>query len=125
MSKKILPILIVLTACLVWSGAAHAKCTLTLKFNNNDAHTITVLGKSQVRVNGGWWSKMNFNDVTIKSGESGTASWTTNMSCSGNAKRDFRIKYEDKSDNATYQNANKTNIDIYDGQTLTWGLKQH
>ncbi len=113
-------------ALLMTSGAASAKCTLTLKFNNNNpSGKIVVLGKeSQVRVNGGTWSKLNFADVTVKSGKSGSASWKTNMSCGGSAKRDFRIRFEDKRDNVIYTNTRKNNIDIYDGQRLTWGLKR-
>lgn len=45
---------------------ASAKCTVTLKFTNNDSHEITVLGSdSQARVNGGTYSKMNFQDVVL------------------------------------------------------------
>lgn len=109
---------------LLWGGSALARCTLTLKFKNNDRHSITVLGgKSQVKVNGGLWSKMNFGNITVSPGQTKTASWTTNMSCGGNAKRDFRIKFEDKGDNQTYSDTSKHDIDIYDGQTLTWALK--
>ncbi|MEZ4471189.1 MAG: hypothetical protein R3F60_10390 [bacterium] len=109
---------------LLFAGAALAKCTLTVKFKNNDSHTLVVLGsESQVRVNGGTWSKMNFNNVTVAPGATGTSSWTTNMSCGGTAKRDFRIKFEDKGNNVIYSNTNKNDIDIYDGQTLTWALK--
>jgi len=105
------------------AGSAFAKCTLTLRFTNNNAAAATVLGSSsQVRVNGGLWSKMNFNNVVVQPGATGVASWTTNMSCGGDAKRDFRIKYEDQGDNATYQE-NKDNIDIFDGQTLTFVLE--
>lgn len=109
---------------LLWGGSALAKCTLTVKFKNTDSRTITVLGsKSQVRVNGGLWSKMRFGTLTIKAGKTKSASWTTNMSCGGNAKRDFRIKFESKRNNQTYSDTSKNDIDIYDGQTLTWKLK--
>lgn len=106
------------------AASAEAKCTLTLKFNNNDPHTITVLGsESQARVNGGTWSKMRFNNVTVEPGQSKTTSWTTNMSCGGKAKRDFRIKFEDHDNNVIYSNTAKNDVDIYDGQQLTWGLE--
>ena len=69
---------------LIAATAAHAKCTVTLKFTNNDTHEITVLGNdSQARVNGLTWSKMNFNDVTVQPGATGNATSTTNMSCGG------------------------------------------
>jgi hypothetical protein len=105
------------------AGSAAAKCTLTLKLKNQNAAAITVLGsESQVKVNGGTWSKMQFNNVVVQPGATGTATWTTNMSCGGNAKRDFRIKYSDQGDNAQYQE-NFDNIDIHDGQTLNFTLE--
>ena len=112
------------TALLLVGGPALAKCTLTVEFTNTGPNKITVLGgESQVRVNGGTWSKMNFNNVTLDPGRTGTSSWTTNMSCSGGSKRDFRIKFEDKVTNVIYSNTNKNDVDIYDGQQLHWDLK--
>jgi hypothetical protein len=49
-----------LSGALLFSGANHAsaKCTVTLKFTNNNSNEITMLGAdSQARVNGGTWSK--------------------------------------------------------------------
>lgn len=110
-------------ATTLFAGSALAKCTLTLKLKNLNDAAITVLGSdSQVRVNGGTWSKMQFNNVVVQPGDTGTATWTTNMSCGGNAKRDFRIKYSDHADNAKYQE-NFDNIDIEDGQTLNFPLE--
>jgi hypothetical protein len=125
MQKKILALVAVLGAGLMWTASAEAKCTLTLKFrNDNPSHTIKVLGaESQVRVNGGTWSKMQFNDATVTTGQTESRSWTTNMSCSGNAKRDFRIKFEDTDNNVVYSDTDKSNIDIHDGQELTFYLK--
>lgn len=124
MSTKRIAICAATLLSLLWSNSALAACTLTLRFTNYDSHRLTVLGsESQVRVNGGTWSKMNFNNVSLAPGETKTASWTSNMSCGGGAKRDFRIRFEDTGDNAMYSNANKTDIDIYDGQTLTWVLQ--
>lgn len=124
MSIKRLAVCAAPLLALLWGNSALAACTLTLRFTNNDSHRLVVLGsESQVRVNGLTWSKMNFNNVSVEPGETKTASWTTNMSCGGDAKRDFRIMFEDTNDNALYLNANKTDIDIYDGQTLTWSLQ--
>lgn len=106
------------------AGAASAKCTLTVKFINNDSHQIVVLGsESQAKVNGGTWSAMNFGNVTVAPGATGTASWTTNMSCGGGAKRDFRIKFKDSGNDQIYSDTSHTDIDIFDGETLTWRLK--
>ena len=106
-------------ALLLSAAEASAKCTVTLKFTNNDTHDITMLGNdSQARVNGGTWSKMGFNNVTIKPGATGSTSWTTNMSCSGNAKRDLRFKYQDSGDSNIYPKM-VDNVDIDDG--LTYG----
>lgn len=109
---------------LLSAGVASAKCTLTVKFVNNDRHQITVLGsESQVKTNGGTWSAMNFGNVQVAPGANGTASWTTNMSCGGGAKRDFRIKFKDSGNDQIYSDTSHTDIDIYDGETLTWKLK--
>ena len=95
---------------------ASAKCTVTLKFTNNDTHDIKVLGNdSQARVNGGTWSKMNFQDLDLAPGATGNRSWTTNMSCGGHAKRDLRFKYQDTGDNDKYEKM-ITNVDIDDGE---------
>jgi hypothetical protein len=108
---------------LIAATGAYAKCTVTLKFTNNDAHEITVLGNdSQVRVNGLTWSKMSFNDVTVQPGAAGNATWTTNMSCGGNAKRDLRFKYQDSGDGNKYQKT-VNNVDIEDGLTYTYAFK--
>lgn len=96
---------------------ASAKCTVTLKFTNNDSHEITVLGSdSQSRINGGVYSKMEFPDVVIAPGHTGVASWTTNMSCGGHTKRDLRFKYRDSGDNDKYEKM-VANVDIDDGVT--------
>ena len=112
-------------ATLIGGARAEAKCTVTLKLtNNNPSHTIRVLGaESQVRVNGGWWAKMQFNDATVDAGQTESRSWTSNMSCSGNAKRDFRIKFEDTTNNVIYSDTDLQNIDVRDGQELIIGLK--
>ena len=108
---------------LIAATGAYAKCTVTLKFTNNDAHEITVLGNdSQVRVNGLTWSKMSFNDVTVQPGATANATWTTNMSCGGSAKRDLRFKYQDSGDGNKYQKT-VNNVDIEDGLTYTYALK--
>ena len=110
-------------AMLVAAAGAHAKCTVTLKFTNNDTHEITVLGSdSQSRINGLSFSKMNFNDVTIQPSGTGNATWTTNQACSGNAKRDLRIKFQDAGDGNKYQK-NVNNVDIEDGLTYAYTLK--
>jgi hypothetical protein len=99
-------------AMLVAASPASAKCTVTLKFTNNDTHAVTVLGdNSQSRVNGGTWSKMGFNDVTIQPGATANASWTTNMSCGGHAKRDLRFRYQDSGDNNVYM-FSASNLDL-------------
>lgn len=113
-----------LAGLMMSGGTALAKCTLTLKFTNNNANKITVLGsESQGRVNGGTWAAMDFNNVTLDPGASGSAAYTTKLACGGHAKRDFRIRYEDKGNNVIYMDTSKNDIDVYDGQTLTWTLK--
>jgi hypothetical protein len=92
---------------------AGAKCTVTLKFTNNDTHEVTVLGNdSQARVNGGTYSKMDFQDVVLAPGATGTTSWTTNMSCGGHAKRDLAST----GNNDKYEKM-VANVDIDDGVT--------
>jgi hypothetical protein len=106
-------------AMLVSVRQASAKCTVTLRFTNNNSHAITVRGDdSQARVNGGAWSKMRFQDVIIQRAATVSTSWTTDMSCGGNARRDLRIKYLDAGDNIIYsERINDVNIE--DG--LTYG----
>ena len=120
------PLSLVLSGALLLAAAgAHAKCTVTLKFVNNDTHAITVLGnQSQSRINGLTWSKMSFNNVSLDPGATGTASWTTNQSCSGNAKRDLRFFFNDESDGVNYSTT-FDNRDIDDGLTYTFPLKKH
>jgi hypothetical protein len=110
----------VFSAAVLFSPAqANAKCTVTLKFTDNDTHAITVLGNdSQARVNGGTWSKMGFHNVTIQPGATGNTSFTTNMSCGGSAKRDLRFKFQDSGDSNIYEKM-VDNVDIDDG--LTYG----
>ena len=125
MNRRTLALLAAAGFGLIAAHRAEAKCTLTLKFkNDNPSHAIRVLGaESQVRVNGGTWSKMQFNNATVDPGQTESRSWTTNMSCSGNAKRDFRVKFEDMENNVIYSDTDKSNIDIHDGQELIFGLK--
>ena len=112
-----------IAALALWAAAgaplASAKCTITLRFTNNNANEIQMLGsESQARVNGGTWSKMNFSNVTIQPGATGSTSWKTNMSCNGNALRDLRLKYKDNGDQIKYtENFNDYNFD--DGDTVT------
>ncbi len=123
MFKSCLIALSLSAVMLVAAPGAHAKCTVTLKFTNNDAHEITVLGNdSQSRVNGMTWSKMGFNDVTIQPGATRNATWTTNMSCGGNAKRDLRFKYQDSGDGNKYQKT-VNNVDIEDGLSYVYSIK--
>lgn len=123
MVKRALLAFCLSSATLFAAAGANAKCTVTLKFTNNDTHEITVLGgDSRSRVNGLTWSKMNFNDVTIQPGNTGNASWTTNMSCGGNAKRDFEFKYQDSGDGAKYVKT-VNNIDIENGLTYAYTIK--
>jgi hypothetical protein len=108
---------VVACGLLLASIPASAKCTVTLKFTNNDSHEITVLGDdSQARVNGGTYAKMNFQNVVLAPGATGSTSWTTNMSCGGHAKRDLRFKYRDSSDNDKYEKM-VADVDIDDGVT--------
>ena len=115
---------ILFAAGLSVTPVASAKCTVTLEFTNNDTHQITVLGSdSQARVNGGLWSKMGFGKVTLDPGKTGNASWTTNMSCSGHAKRDLRFKFQDSGDSNIYEKM-VNDVDIDDGLTYgPYGIK--
>jgi hypothetical protein len=123
MFKRSLMALSLSAPMLLAATGASAKCTVTLKFTNNDAHEITVLGNdSQSRVNGLTWSKMGFNDVTVQPGATSNATWTTNMSCGGNAKRDLRFKYQDSGDGNKYQKT-VNNVDIEDGLTYSYSIK--
>ena len=102
---------------------ASAKCTITLRFTNNNSNAIEMKGsESQARVNGGTWSKMNFPDVTIQPGATGSTSWKMNMSCNGGALRDLRLKYEDKGDQITYTE-NFNDHDFDDGDTVTIAIE--
>lgn len=120
------PLSLVLSGVLLLAASgAHAKCTVTLKFVNNDTHAITVLGnQSQSRINGLTWAKMSFSNVSLDPGATGTASWTTNQACSGNAKRDLRFFFNDESDGVNYSTV-FDNRDIDDGLTYTFALKKH
>jgi hypothetical protein len=121
-NKITFPVIFILSATF-FATEVSAKCSIILEFKNNDSHKITVLGDdSQSRVNGGLWSKMNFNDVTLEPGDIKTASWTPNMSCNGNAKRDVRFKYIDKNNNVKYPNL-VNNIDFDDGQRYQFAFK--
>jgi len=126
MSKQRIRIFVLACGALLAAIPAGAKCTVTLKFNNTDTHEITVLGdESQSRVNGGTYSKMNFQNVVIAPGGEGATSWKTNMSCGGNAKRDLRFKYRDSSDNNKYEKM-VHNVDIDDGVTYgPYVMKSH
>jgi hypothetical protein len=102
---------------------ASAKCNITLRFTNNNANAIEMLGsESQSRVNGGTWSKMNFQNVTVQPGATGSTSWKTNMSCNGNALRDLRLKYRDQGDSVKYQE-NFNDHDFDDGDTVTISIE--
>jgi hypothetical protein len=103
--------------------SAHAKCTVTLKFTNNDTHDINILGNdSQARINGLTWSTMGFNDAGLKPGATGNASWTTNQSCGGHAKRDLRFKFQDTGDSNIYEK-DVNNVDIDKGLTYSYTIK--
>ncbi len=113
-----------LLGLMLGAGSASAKCTMTVKFINNDTHKIVVLGSdSQVKINGLTWGSMSFGNVMIAPGATGTASWSTDAACSGAAKRDFRIKFKDNGNDQIYSDTSHTDIDVYDGETLTWKLK--
>jgi hypothetical protein len=115
--------LITAGALLLAATGVHAKCTVTLKFTNNDTHEITILGNdSQARINGLTWAKMSFNDVTLQPGATGNATWTTNQACSGNAKRDLRFKFQDAGDGNKYQKT-VNNLDVEDGLTYSYTFK--
>lgn len=108
--------------CLL-AGAAQAKCNVTLELKNSNAKSVTVLGdKSKARINGLPWAKMNFGDITIGPGDTRDASWVTNQSCSGNAKRDLRIAYQEKGSNQTYEE-HKDDINVEPGVAVQVTLK--
>ena len=117
--KQLFAPLAVLALSAALAPLASAKCTVTLRFTNNNSSEIEMLGsESQARVNGGTWSKMNFSNVKIQSGATGSTSWKMNMSCNGNALRDLRLKYKDNGDQIKYtENFNDYNFD--DGDTVT------
>ena len=118
-------VLFLAVPCVLLAAAipAGAKCTVELKFTNNDSHEITVLGSnSQSRINGGVYSKMNFPDLVLAPGATGSSAWTTNMSCGGHTKRDLRFKYRDSGDNNKYEKM-VSNVDIDDGVTYTYAIK--
>lgn len=120
-----LSIITLSSVLLLAAAGAQAKCTVTLRFTNTDAHEITIFGNdSQARINGLTWSKMSFNDVTLAPGASGNATWTTNQSCGGNAKRDLRFRFKDSApnDGSKYSEVFE-NIDIEDGETYRFDIK--
>ena len=111
--------MVVASVLTIGAQQASAKCNITLKFRNNNASKITMLGaESQARVNGGTWSKMNFQDVSVDPGQTVPTSWKTNMSCNGNSLRDLRLKYRDTGDNIKYTELYEDH-DFDDGDTVT------
>jgi hypothetical protein len=110
-------------ALAIAAAPVFAKCTVTLKMTNGNADKITVLGAdSQARVNGGTWSKMNFQNTSIAAGDEADASWKTNMSCGGSALRDLRFKYQSAPSNTVYEEM-VYNIDLVDGGSVRVTLK--
>lgn len=111
-------------AVLIAAGApAQAKCTVTLKFKNDNGDAVTVRGDdSQARVNGGLWSKMGFPDTEVQAGAIESVPWKTNMSCGGSTQRDLRFKYAEDSTNKVFEEM-VSNIDLADGQTVNVTLK--
>jgi hypothetical protein len=108
---------------LLAASAAQAKCNVTLELKNSNDRQITVLGSdSKAKVNGGTWSKMNFGNITIPAGQTRDASWVTNMSCSGNAKRDLKIEYQESGSNQTYTE-HKDDINVEPGVAVQVTLK--
>ncbi len=123
MNNRSLLALSLSTMMMFAAATASAKCTVTLRFTNTDTHAITIYGNdSQSRVNGLTWSKMGFNDVTLQPGATANATWTTNFSCGGKAKRDLRFSYQDSGDNNTYQKT-VNNLDVNDGSTYSYTFK--
>ncbi len=113
----------VVTLALIDAGAAQAKCNVTVELANKNAKSVTTLGnKSKARVNGGTWSKMNFGDVTIPAGATKDVSWVTNMSCSGDAKRDLRIAYQESGSNQTFEE-HKDDVNVEPGVAVQINLK--
>ncbi len=114
---------VALAALLLTAGAAHAKCTVTLKMTNGNGNRITVLGNdSQSRVNGLTWSKMGFSNTVIQAGAKADVPWTTNFSCGGSAKRDLRFKYQSAPNNQVFEEM-VDNIDVTDGVPIAVTLK--
>lgn len=112
-----------LLLCLGTAGAVQAKCNVTLELKNSNSKEVTALGSdSKSKVNGGTWSKMNFGNVTIAPGATRDVAWVTNMSCSGNAKRDLKIAYQEKGSNQTYEE-HKDDIDVEPGVAVQVTLK--
>ena len=123
MNSNLKHILAAAAVALLAATPAIAKCTVTLKMTNGNREKITVPGAdSQARVNGGTWSKMNFQNTAITSGASADVPWTPNMSCSGNAKRDLRFKYQSAPNNAVFEEM-VDNIDLVDGGNVRVTLK--
>lgn len=118
-SRRITIVLLALGA----AGAVQAKCNVTLELKNGNAKDVTALGSdSKAKVNGGTWSKMNFGNVTIPAGATRDVAWVTNMSCSGNAKRDLKIAYQEKGSNQTYEE-HKDDINVEPGVAVQVTLK--
>jgi hypothetical protein len=123
MKQRTLLALSLSSVLMLATAAANAKCTVTLKFTNNDTHEITIYGNdSQSRVNGLTWSKMGFNDVKLQPGATANATWTTNFSCGGNAKRDLRFSFKDTGDNQTYRKT-ENNLNVNDGDSYSFTFK--
>jgi hypothetical protein len=116
------PTLVVLLA-LGSAAAVQAKCNVTLELKNGNAKQVTALGSdSKSKVNGGTWSKMNFGNVAIPAGATRDVSWVTNMSCSGEAKRDLKIAYQEKGSNQTYEEL-KSDVNVEPGVAVQVTLK--
>lgn len=104
------------------ASSANAKCNVTLELKNGNAKALTALGgDSKARVNGGTWSKMNFGNVTIQPGATRDVSWVTNMSCSGNAKRDLKVVYQESGSNQTFEER-KDDINVEPGVAVQMTL---
>lgn len=119
-ATRLLPLALL---ALLAAGAAQAKCNVTLELKNGNAKEVTALGSdSKAKVNGGTWSKMNFGNVTIPAGSTRDVAWVTNMSCSGEAKRDLKIAYQEKGSNQTYEE-HKDDINVEPGVAVQVTLK--
>jgi len=121
-----IPFPITLVLCTSMGAAAlpaQAKCNVTMELKNGNAKAVTALGsESKSRVNGGTWSKMNFGNVTIQPGATRDVAWVTNMSCSGNAKRDLKVSYQETGSNQTFEE-HKDDINIEPGVAVQMTLK--